>query len=321
MVTKDNTTRVRPEHEQVKQCCARLYESDLTRFLLGDSFHPGGLQMTGRLGRMLGLTPPSRVLDVACGKGTTAVFLAKEFGCEVFGVDYGDRNVAAARSLAQADHVDSRVQFERSDAENLPFSDGSFDAVICECAFCTFPDKVAGARELFRSHVDSRVQFERSDAENLPFSDGSFDAVICECAFCTFPDKVAGAREFFRVLRRGGRVGISDLTRERVLPEELDGLLAWIACIGDAQTLEGYTAFLRDAGFSVDNIKQQNEALEEMVNQVRVKLLGAEIMTGLNKLQLPGLDLGAAKRMANSAMAAVKQGQLGYVLICAIKPD
>lgn len=273
MVTKDNTTRVRPEHEQVKQCCARLYESDLIRFLLGDSFHPGGLQMTGRLGRMLGLTPPSRVLDVACGKGTTAVFLAKEFGCEVFGVDYGDRNVAAARSLAQADHV------------------------------------------------DSRVQFERSDAENLPFSDGSFDAVICECAFCTFPDKVAGAREFFRVLRRGGRVGISDLTRERVLPEELDGLLAWIACIGDAQTLEGYTAFLRDAGFTVDSVKQRNGALEEMVNQVRVKLLGAEIMTGLNKLQLPGLDLGAAKRMANSAMAAVKRGQLGYALICATKPD
>ena len=273
MATKDDTTLVRSEHEQVKQCCARLYESDLTRFLLGDSFHPGGLQLTGQLGRMLGLSSASRVLDVACGKGTTAVFLAKEFGCEVFGIDYGDQNVAAARSLAQADHV------------------------------------------------DSRVQFDRSDAANLPFSDGSFDAVICECAFCTFPDKVAGAREFFRVLRRGGRVGISDLTRERVLPEELDGLLAWIACIGDAQTLEGYTAFLRDAGFSVDNIKQQNEALEEMVNQVRVKLLGAEIMTGLNKLQLPGLDLGAAKRMANSAMAAVKQGQLGYVLICAIKPD
>lgn len=57
------------------------------------------------------------------------------------------------------------------------------------------------------------------------------------------------------------------------------------------------------------------------MNQVRVKLLGAEIMTGLNKLQLPGLDLGAAKRMANSAMAAVKQGQLGYALICATKPD
>jgi ubiquinone/menaquinone biosynthesis C-methylase UbiE len=273
MATKDDTTRVRPEHEQVKQCCARLYESDLTRFLLGESFHPGGLQLTGRLGRMLGLSAASQVLDVACGKGTTAVFLAKEFGCEVLGIDYGDQNVAAARSLAQADHV------------------------------------------------DSRVQFDRSDAENLPFSDGSFDAVICECAFCTFPDKVASAREFFRVLRRGGHVGISDVTRAAILPKDLDGLLAWIACIGDAQTVEGYAAFLEQAGFSVDGIEQQNDALKGMVDQVRMKLLGAEIMTGLNKLQLPGLDLGAAKRMASSAMAAVKQGQLGYVLIRATKPD
>jgi ubiquinone/menaquinone biosynthesis C-methylase UbiE len=165
------------------------------------------------------------------------------------------------------------------------------------------------------------VQFERGDAETLPFPDGSFDAVICECAFCTFPNKAATAGEFFRVLRRGGHLGISDLTRETVLPAELDGLLAWIACIGDAQTVEGYTHFLQGAGFSVGSINQQNYALEEMVNQVRVKLLGTEIMTGLNKLQLPGVDLGAAKRMAGSAMAAVKRGQLGYALICATKPD
>src|SRR6516162_11424559 len=86
------------EQQQVKQCCARLYESDLARFLLGDSFHPGGLQLTGQMGRMIGLTPTSRVLDVACGKGTTAVFLAKEFECDVVGIDYGEQNVAAARS-------------------------------------------------------------------------------------------------------------------------------------------------------------------------------------------------------------------------------
>jgi len=273
MATKDGTVRVRPEQEQVKQCCARLYESDLTRFLLGDSFHPGGLKLTGQLGRMLGLSSASRVLDAACGNGTTAVFLAKEFGCEVFGIDYGDQNVAAARSLAHAEHV------------------------------------------------DARVQFERSDAETLPFTDESFDAVICECAFCIFPDKAAGAREFFRVIRRGGRVGISDLTRAEVLSKDLDGLLAWVACIGDAQTVEGYVAYLRSAGFSLDSIEQQSEALEEMVDQVRMKLLGAEIMAGLKKLRLPDVDLGAAKRMASSAMTAVKQGQLGYVLIRATKPD
>jgi ubiquinone/menaquinone biosynthesis C-methylase UbiE len=162
--------------------------------------------------------------------------------------------------------------------------------------------------------VDARVQFEHSDAETLPFSDELFDTVICECAFCTFPDKAAAVREVFRILRRGGRVGISDLTRSEILPEEVDGLIAWVACIGDAQTVEGYVAYLQGAGFSVDSIEQQNDALKEMVDQVRMRLLGAEIMTGLNKLQLPGIDLGAGKRMASSAMAAVK-GQLGYALI------
>jgi arsenite methyltransferase len=273
MATTDDTTRDHKKHEQVKQCCARLYESDLARFLLGDSFHPGGPELTGQLGRVIGLSPSSRVLDVACGQGTTAVFLAKEFGCEVVGIDYGEQNVAAARGLAQAQQLDARVRFDRSDAETLPLSD--------QC----------------------------------------FDAVICECAFCTFPDQAAAAREFFRVLRPGGRVGLSDLTtRVEVLTRDLDGLLAWIACIGHTQTAERYTAYLQSAGFSVGGIEQHNDVLTEMVEQVRMKLLGAEIMTGLNKLQLPGIDLGSAKRMANSAMEAVRDGQLGYALICATKP-
>jgi len=272
MATTDDTIRDQMAHEQVKQCCAQLYESDLARFLLGDSFHPGGLRLTGQLGRMIGLNPSSRVLDVACGKGTTAVFLAKEFGCEVVGIDYGEQNVVAARALAQT------------------------------------------------QQLDARLRFDRSDAETLSFSDQSFDAVICECAFCTFPGKATAANEFFRVLRPGGRVGLSDLTRSEVLPNDLNGLLAWIACIGDAQTAEQYTAYLRGAGFPVDSIEQRNEALTEMVEQVRMKLLAAEIMTGLNRLQLPGIDLGAAKRMANSAMEAVRHGQLGYALICATKP-
>lgn len=271
MTTKDSS--VRTTADEVKQCCATLYESDLARYLLGNSFHPGGRQTTRRMGDLLSLNSASRVLDVACGKGTTAVFLAKEVGCQVVGIDYGQQNVNAARALAQVEQV------------------------------------------------EDRVRFERSDAETLPFADASFDAVMCECAFCTFAQKALAATEFFRVLHPGGRVGISDLTRAEVLPSDLDGLLAWIACIGDAQTIESYTTYLRNAGFSVDAAETHDAALLEMVNQIRLKLLGTEIMTGLNKLQLPGVDLEAAKRMAGSAMAAVRQRQLGYVVICATKRD
>jgi hypothetical protein len=57
-----------------------------------------------------------------------------------------------------------------------------------------------------------------------------------------------------------------------------------------------------------------------MVNQVRAKLLGAEIMVGLKKLELPGVDFGAAKEMARSAASAVQHGSLGYAILHASKP-
>ena len=185
--------------ESVKQCCTRLYESDFAKLLLGDSFHPGGAQLTERLGTLLGLTPQSRVLDVASGKGTSALFLAERFGCEVLGIDYGGQNVEQANAAAAA------------------------------------------------KGMQSRVSFREGDAERLPVADSSFDAIVCECAFCTFPDKPAAAAEFARVLRDGGAVGLSDLTRGAVLPKELDGLLAWIACIADAQPVEGYVGYLSGA--------------------------------------------------------------------------
>ena len=104
-----------------------------------------------------------------------------------------------------------------------------------------------------------------------------------------------------------------------MLPQELDGLLARIACIADAQPIEGYQAYLRAAGFDADLVERHDEALGEMIRQVRGKLLGAEILTGLEKLDLPGVDFQAAKQMAKAAHEAVERGQLGYVLISAVK--
>ena len=260
-----------PSAETLKQCCANLYESDLARVLLGDSFHPGGLKLTERVGSLLHLTPENRVLDVASGKGTTALFLVECFGCQVVGIDYSGQNVAHACELASARGLSSLARFERGDAENL-----------------SFPGK-------------------------------SFDAIICECAFCTFPNKTDAAREFARVLRPGGRVGLSDLTRGSALPKELDSLLAWIACIADAQPVNTYADFLRSAAFELEKIEVHDEALTEMVQQIRMKLLSAEVLVGLKKLSLPSVDFTSAKQMAQSALAAIQKGQLGYAALIAVK--
>jgi arsenite methyltransferase len=134
----------------VKQCCARLYESEIVARLLGDSFHPGGVALTERLGELLALTPDSRVLDAACGKGTSAIVLAQRFGCSAVGVDLSQQNVAQATGDADRLGLTGRVTFEVGDAERLPVDTNSVEAIICECAFCTFPDKRAAAHEFAR---------------------------------------------------------------------------------------------------------------------------------------------------------------------------
>jgi arsenite methyltransferase len=253
------------ESTEIKTCCAAAYESDFARLLLGGSFHPGGLTLTARLGELLQLKPGMRVLDVASGRGETAVFLARSFGCEVVGLDYSATNVR----LAQA-------------ASSTPL-----------------------------------VHFAEGDAERLRFADASFDAVICECAFCTFPDKPAAAGEFERVLRRGGRVGLSDLTRSGPLPDDLEGLFAWIACIGDARPVEEYTGYLTGAGFTVDSIEPHHEALSQMARDIHTRLMSIELATKLKKLELPGIDIDEAKRLARAASHAIREGVLGYTLIAA----
>lgn len=257
----------------LKQCCAAAYDHDAVRLLVGDPLHPGGAQFTERLAQILNLGPDSRVLDVAAGRGASALALAARFGCEVTGLDYSRRNVESARHNAREQGLGDRVAF-----------------------YC-------------------------GDAERLPFADRAFDAIICECALCTFPDKRSAAAEFARVLRPGGRVGVSDLTRRGSLPSELEGLEAWIACIADARPLEEYSALLTGAGLNVGFTEEHNRALVDFVERIRSRLLATEILVGLKKVELPGIDLAAVKDIARHALAAAKAGKLGYAIVTATKDD
>jgi SAM-dependent methyltransferase len=267
-----STSDVPPaESAELKQCCAAVYESEAARWLLGDSFHPGGVRLTERLGVRLGLDEHSRVLDVAAGKGTSALHLGERFGCQVVGVELSTCNVLEATETAAA------------------------------------------------RGLAGRVRFEHADAERLPFPDGAFDALVCECAFCTFPDKSAAAREFARVLRLGGRVGLSDLTRRGSLPEGLSGLLAWIACIADALPVESYLQCLREAGFLTEPPEPHDEALGEFVRQVEGRLLAAELTVALARTVPAQIDLSAAKTLAREARNAIAHQQLGYCLLIASK--
>src|SRR6266542_5343114 len=145
-----STAEALPSAEELKLCCASAYQRDAVALILGESYHPGGLDLTRRLARALRLRPGARVLDVASGPGTTAFLLGSEFGVEVDGVDLGDLTVAKAIATAASEGLGVQVRFHVGDAERIPLPDASVDAVVCECAFCTFPDKKTAASEMAR---------------------------------------------------------------------------------------------------------------------------------------------------------------------------
>jgi SAM-dependent methyltransferase len=145
------TTPIEPASPaETKACCAAAYGSDVVALLLGESYHPGGPGLTRRLADRLGLRGGDRVLDVASGRGTTALLLAAEYQADVTGVDLSLTNITLGNDAARSTGLADQTRFQLGDAERLPVKDADFDAVVCECAFCTFPDKPTAAAELAR---------------------------------------------------------------------------------------------------------------------------------------------------------------------------
>lgn len=177
---------------------------------------------------------------------------------------------------------------------------------------------VAAARALATARgVAQRTDFRQGDAEGLDFADGAFDAVLSECSFCLFPDKATAAAEMARVVRPGGRLGLADITRHGPLPEDARTLLSWVACIAGAVSPAAYTATLQAAGFVAVAIEDHRDALLDLVDDVRRKLLGVELAVGLGKLDLGDVDLEAGQRLARHARRLVEDGVVGYALITA----
>lgn len=155
-----------PSDVDVRTCCAAAYASPTARWLLGESFHPGGAVLTSRLVRSLRVGPGATVVDIGSGPGTSAVQVASETGCRVIGIELSAASaVGAARAARES--AAGRVHFMCGEAERLPLPDASVDGAISECVLCTIPDKEAAARELARV-LRPRARLALSDLTAAP---------------------------------------------------------------------------------------------------------------------------------------------------------
>ena len=102
----------------------------------------------GRLRKALWADAPAigSILEVGVGTGVNMRHYPP--GAKMTAIDISDRMLAKARGRAERTQV--RVDLGLMDAQHLDFADGTFDAVVATCVFCSVPDPIAGLREVLR---------------------------------------------------------------------------------------------------------------------------------------------------------------------------
>lgn len=112
---------------------------------LMEKFSRTGLELLKRRGA---LGSECRLLDVACGPGTTSLLCAEQVA-SIDALDFSE-NMLALFAQHLSDQNLGNVTLHHGDGQKLPFSEGRFDAAVSMFGLMFFPDRLAGMRELQR---------------------------------------------------------------------------------------------------------------------------------------------------------------------------
>lgn len=227
---------------QAELCCPVDYDTELLA-LIPDEIRD----------RDYGCGDPSRyvregdvVLDLGSGAGKICYMAAQVVGSRglVIGIDMNDDMLALARKhqAAMAEKLGGdRVRFVKGQIEDL-----ALDVELMERHLAEHPVRTAGDY----ARLQDWQRRQRREAPLVP--DGSVDLVISNCVLNLVADehKRQLIREIYRVLKPGGRVAISDVVSDEVVPDRLkqDPEL-WSGCIAGVFQEEALQRAFAEAGF------------------------------------------------------------------------
>ncbi len=115
-----------------------------------DSFHIRGIEATKELASLIKIKPVDKILDVGCGIGGSARFLASNYGCFVTGIDITEEYCNAAAELSKLLKLENKTEFHHADTIDLPFEKESFDIVWSEHVQMNVENKQKLYEEIYR---------------------------------------------------------------------------------------------------------------------------------------------------------------------------
>ena len=139
-------------------------------------------------------------------------------------------------------------------------------------------EMVEKAKKLAKKYGYKNVEFKLGDIENLPIDNESIDVVISNCVINLAPDKLKVFKEAYRVLKKTGRMYVSDIVLLEELSEEQRNNQELIAgCVGGALLKEDYLKIISKASFKYNILDEDKKISNTQYNGINLESLKVEI--------------------------------------------
>ena len=138
-------------------------------------------------------------------------------------------------------------------------------------------EMITKARILAKGHGYSNVEFKLGDIEKMPIADNSVDVIISNCVINLAPDKPKVFKEAYRVLKKGGKMFVSDIVLLGKLTEEQlndEDLLS--GCVAGALQKQDYLGKIEQAGFRLKIIGEDKEISKMQYNDLALESIKIE---------------------------------------------
>ena len=115
-----------------------------------DHFHARGFPATVELADALPIEAGQHLVDIGCGIGGPARYLANRFDCKVDGLDITAPFVEAGNQLSKLVGMQDQVRIAHGDGQELPYADETFDGGYAQHVTMNVPDRTTFFAEAFR---------------------------------------------------------------------------------------------------------------------------------------------------------------------------
>ncbi|MCK4902019.1 MAG: arsenite methyltransferase [Thermoplasmatales archaeon] len=139
-------------------------------------------------------------------------------------------------------------------------------------------EMVEKARGIAAKYNYKNVEFRFGDIENLPIDNESIDVIISNCVINLAPDKLKVFKEAYRVLKKTGRMYVSDIVLLGELTEEQRSNEELIAgCVGGALLKDDYLKIITDAGFNYSILDEDKEISKRQYQGINLESLKVKL--------------------------------------------